>query len=208
MCKDVSAPSLGCAGTGGCQLVGDKQSTVYALGDASGPRVEGSDLVLQYRNGSMCGDSDIQRSMTIFFECDESAGLEGSLIALEEKKTCHYDFLWQTSAACPLEADHSDGCRVTDERTGQVFDLTTLASKFAHRDLHITSDSSTYHIGLCNSNQYCPEGVAVCDGHRTSFGKANSDLTFNQDTLFLTYVSGDTCDDGRTRSTVVQFRCV
>eukprot|EP00043_Microstomoeca_roanoka_P017824 m.187190 g.187190 ORF g.187190 m.187190 type:complete len:2655 (-) comp16710_c0_seq1:257-8221(-) len=206
VCQDVNAPSLHCEGTGGCQLTADAKSA-SALGNTAGPTVEGGNLVLNYRNGSRCGSSDIFRSMTIVFECDKSAGISGSLVALEEKQVCHYEFLWQTSAACPLEEDTDTGCRVTDDRTGQTFDLTSLAQQISHRDIHVTSGSTTYHVGLCGPNSYCGGQVAVCDAAKSSFGQSNTELSFNQDSLFLTYRNGDSCSDGRTKATTVQFRC-
>ncbi|EGD73158.1 hypothetical protein PTSG_04871 [Salpingoeca rosetta] len=208
VCKNVVAPSLGCEGTGGCQLLDDSKHTAYPLGTVSGPRIDGNNaLVLEYTNGSKCGNLDISRSMTITFECDESAGVAGALTALEEKTTCHYEFLWQTSAACPVETDRAEGCRLTDEHSGQTFDLTNLASKLRHRDLHVSSTDATYHVGLCAPSSYCGDDVAVCDASRKSYGQATTELSYNQDSLFLTYSNGASCGNGQKKATTIQFKC-
>eukprot|EP00056_Hartaetosiga_gracilis_P018264 m.10245 g.10245 ORF g.10245 m.10245 type:complete len:2602 (+) comp6558_c0_seq2:88-7893(+) len=204
VCQEVNAPEYKCDDTGGCQILADHDP--YDIGQPSSPKFKDGNLVLEYENGTECSPG-LRRRTTITFECDRTAGVQGSIIALPEKNQCHYEFIWETSAACPLETEIEDGCQVTDERTGQVFDLTSLQAAIAKEDITVESSVNTYHIGLCGKAKFCAANDAVCNNKKVSQGVANSELSFNQDSLFLTYTHGDTCADGRKRSTTIKFVC-
>eukprot|EP00055_Hartaetosiga_balthica_P006556 m.20764 g.20764 ORF g.20764 m.20764 type:complete len:2603 (-) comp5284_c0_seq1:1579-9387(-) len=204
VCQEVNAPEFNCEDTGGCQVVVGHDP--FSIGLPSSPTFSDGNLVLEYTNGTDCGTGE-QRSMTITFECDRTAGVQGSITALPEKKQCHYEFIWETSVACPLETEVDDGCQVTDDRTGQVFDLTDLRDLISKKDITVQGVSDTYHIGLCSKAKFCAGNDAVCTEKKVSQGVANSELSYNQDSLFLTYLHGDSCVDGRKRSTTIKFVC-
>eukprot|EP00049_Salpingoeca_infusionum_P000834 m.42710 g.42710 ORF g.42710 m.42710 type:complete len:2590 (-) comp10724_c3_seq2:42-7811(-) len=204
VCRPVDAPDKGCEGVGGCQVT--SSDNVFELGKVTKPSFTDGKLSVTYTDGTYCPKAAKARTMTITFECDETASIEGHLVALPENELCSYEFLWQTSAACEVKPESHDQCQVTDPSTDTTFDLSGLASTINDGDRKVTDHYGvTYHFGLCGQAKACHSGDAVCDNAKVSFGKISNVLTFNGG-ISLLYSNGAKCSQGN-KATLINFVC-
>lgn len=170
-----------------------------SLGLTGEPRLENGQLALVYQHGDFCDGAP--RNTTIELICGEGLG---SPVFIDEDPACNYIFSWATSVACDVKSDEGSDCHVTDDSTGQRIDLTGLA---ARGPFHVGAPEGGYDIGLCKAADKCAPGVGACSGSN-NFGRASSQLEVDDGVVTLTYNNGGKCEDGATRTTLIEFRCV
>ena len=129
-----------------------------------------------------------------------------------EDNSCHYFFLWETSAACSVKRTRGSDCAVTDPVSLLSFNLKQWASEVGVVTFPTNDQDGTLHIAACGSVPEC-NGAGACvvfgDGTKSNFGAPASDLTFADNELRLAYTGGDECsDDPQQRlSTFITFVC-
>ncbi|XP_068088128.1 cation-independent mannose-6-phosphate receptor [Hyperolius riggenbachi] len=196
-------------GAAACLIEGTKATN---LGEpVTGPKWENTVAVLQYKNGDVCPDGIRKRTTTIRFMCDmDQIDSRPQLITALEN--CDYNFLWMTPAACKLKINTHGDCRVQNPATGHLFDLSSLS----HKDGYVLKDHErSVQINICNALKSgscnAETGVCVTDGGKhVSAGKAQSQLTYSDQTIRLVYEGGDQCGSNPSikHQSVFTFVCV
>lgn len=182
----------------------------------NGPYFEDGKLKLKYEGGIICTDpaGPDHTSTVITFECANTDYVPELLPG----GVCVYEFLWRTSAACPVDlktepAREDDGCTVAIPGTSDRVNLRALRSSV------ITVSGSkgyNYTLVVCGNltSSHCgTSGVGVCQFNTKDLsdfknaGVGNSRLRYSQDGILLEYTDGDPCSDRTKRSTKIVFIC-
>ncbi|MGH0163075.1 UNVERIFIED_CONTAM: hypothetical protein FKN15_044134 [Acipenser sinensis] len=178
-------------------------------------------IQLQYSNGSEYNNMQrSQRATLITFLCDREAGVGHPEFQVEDNYT--YNFKWYTRYACPetpLE------CMVTDEKTMQQYDLSSLSkseddsgNNWESMDMSHADNLKKYYINVCrplNPVSGCDRYASVCQmkyegqlemRHETvdisNLGIANkSPIIEEKDHLLLEYTNGSACVDAEGKVT-------
>ncbi|XP_069625297.1 cation-independent mannose-6-phosphate receptor [Ranitomeya imitator] len=195
-------------GSAACLLEGKKAISLGQL--ASSPRWNNGVPELQYKNGDYCPTGMRSRTTTIRFRCDMSKGISGPLL-VSNVQDCDFTFFWDTAYACPLTVRTHDECRVKNPATGFEFDLSPLSSKSGYL---ITDVGRSIWLNICSSvtNSPCQPGVGVCvseDGKLINAGMSQSQITYVDQVLQLTYYGGQSCDghSSSQHSSIFTFVC-
>ncbi|XP_023345744.1 cation-independent mannose-6-phosphate receptor [Eurytemora carolleeae] len=172
---------------------------------------EDGNPILTYTLGSLCKDPESRLGHTqtsIKFLCDpERFDSEPEFLEVFD---CHYSFQWINAAACPVQTSMGN-CSVTSPQSGFTFDLSSLNKPQGWR----WTDTGHHMINQLDLNvcgglpsSICADGGGVCDSNGLNLGQANSNLTYSEEQLFLTY-SGGICpgNPGSTAETRIKFIC-
>ena len=76
------------------------------------------------------------------------------------RETCHYEFLWITSAACPVNTEEGevfDNCTAINPQTNVVFNLQSLRKKKVDYTVQ-DSSNRTYKLNVCGPLNNPPTG--------------------------------------------------
>ncbi|EDQ91968.1 uncharacterized protein MONBRDRAFT_35769 [Monosiga brevicollis MX1] len=212
VCQNIveNEESVGCrANAGICQVLADPSSSASfeprSLGQATQPYVNGdNELVIDFVTGDWCPAANAYRNASLILLCSE---IQGSPVVLGEVSTCSYKFSWETPLACALHEANSTNCKATSPE-GQIFDFSRLKDQefIAKHD-----GQSAYHVSVCGTNSHCAGQGAVCnlDGQQ-AFGDATSKIQVEDDDVFMTLVSSQTCSaygDMVKKETIISFVC-
>ncbi|BFZ10294.1 hypothetical protein BsWGS_13333 [Bradybaena similaris] len=165
-------------------------------------------LGLTFSGGRVCHKGSAKAASTIYFECDQSAGL-GQPDLYEEDSECEVAFRWKTSLVCPIERQQC----VAASKHG-LYDFSLLSQDTG--SYHLTdSENNTYFLNLCQSvhgsaiTAGCAPGAAVCrltpDGKMQVLGQlATQNISVSDGpnpTITISYTEGssDACNVGRRR---------
>ncbi|XP_060687644.1 cation-independent mannose-6-phosphate receptor isoform X3 [Hemiscyllium ocellatum] len=164
----------------------------------AGPRWEEHGLlVLRYQNGDWCPDGRRNKTTSIRFKCDKDAiNTKPDLITAIEG--CEYTFLWFTAFACPVTRNVHDECVVTNPITGHLFDLNSLRKSQGYTIYDRKIRRNFIRLNVCDKvqNTGCSGndvGVCIQDDHATNAGRFNTEVTYVDQVLRLTYSGGDIC---------------
>ncbi|OAD52268.1 Cation-independent mannose-6-phosphate receptor [Eufriesea mexicana] len=177
------------------------------------PFIEDGKLKLKYVTGDMCKVRNVALPhimTTINFICDFKADTDPEYIGGGE--VCNYHIRWKTAAACSVESlrDHSIAtagkCTVNNPLTNFMYDLRPLMNKNFYT---LTNNGMEYEIGICESlvDKSCVSGTVCITKNRTSLGKANTNLMWEEGKPYLNYTDGDSCGNGQQRYTIIAFIC-
>uniref|UniRef100_A0A8C8S5J2 Insulin like growth factor 2 receptor n=1 Tax=Pelusios castaneus TaxID=367368 RepID=A0A8C8S5J2_9SAUR len=173
-------------------------SKYISLGEvADGPRWENGISVLKYINGELCPDKIRRRTTILRLKCDKNR-VESKPILVTAIEECEYTFLWSTAAACPLEKNVQNDCRVTNPATGHLFDLNTLKRESALTVCGEMRKGCQITCFVFLANNFCPIllNLGVCitgDQKPINAGRLNKMLTYEAQLLKLVYTGGDPC---------------
>uniref|UniRef100_A0A8C4P4C4 Insulin like growth factor 2 receptor n=1 Tax=Dromaius novaehollandiae TaxID=8790 RepID=A0A8C4P4C4_DRONO len=166
-----------------------------SLGEvADGPQWENDISILKYVNGEQCPDKIRKKTTILRLKCDENR-IESKPELITAIEDCEYTFLWFTAAACPLQSNVQNDCRVTNPATGHLFDLTSLKreSGYTIYDSH----NRKIELNVCaESKSSCANGAGVCitgGSKPINAGKLSKILTYEDQVLKLVYEDGDSC---------------
>ncbi|XP_059153969.1 cation-independent mannose-6-phosphate receptor-like [Physella acuta] len=198
----------------------DPKKRYHSIGEVTNQSfsLDHETLILRYDNGELCGKG--RRSTSILFKCNENTDGLGVPSNHFEVNGCEDNFVWESSAACPLKKLAEDNstqgfgdCRATNPNTGYVFDLSSLKSTAGYS----TTDREGHELKLnvCGwlNNSPCINGTGVCLIDQTlartsvSAGVANGRLLYRDVGLTLVYGSGDLCSSKVPRMTYISFIC-
>ena len=197
--------------SGVCQELSDN-NTAYDAGYPASPVVVNGTLMIVYNT------TDKNRASEIEFHC-VAKGLGHPVFVGEIKRgnVFVYRFLWETTAACPVQDDEDDddddGCSFLSPVNGQVFNFTSLNQIYT-----VNSQFYTFKLAVCQAASSDPQcassGACQYNANSTqvvaSMGQyaARSFSSETENTITLRYTNGDTCrSNGNNRSTVIQFVC-
>ncbi|XP_034018710.1 cation-independent mannose-6-phosphate receptor isoform X2 [Thalassophryne amazonica] len=194
-----------------CLKVGKEYVSLGQL--ASGPTWDQNILKLQYTSGQVCPDGTRNRSTIIRFKCDkDKVDTHPTLISAIED--CVYTFLWLTVAACSLNSNQQDDCRVSNPATGHQFDLNSLTKEGGYTVYDHVDHTKMIRLNICGeiANSGCTPGSGVCikDGNSAiSGGQFNKKLSYKDHVLELTYEEGSSCtaNPSLKHRTVIHFIC-
>uniref|UniRef100_W5NFE2 Insulin-like growth factor 2 receptor n=1 Tax=Lepisosteus oculatus TaxID=7918 RepID=W5NFE2_LEPOC len=171
-------------------------------------------IMINYTNGEKC-HKIYERSTAIVFICDHSKNY-GTPVFLKETLDCTYMFEWHTELAClpfkTIECSFKDG-------NGNSYDLSPLSLHNTNWVVEpmIGSTQKRYYINVCkslvqqNGSWECPSSAASCmknGSQYVSLGEVESGLQWENNVLFLQYINGEKCPDGkRNRMTIIRFKC-
>ncbi|XP_071630310.1 cation-independent mannose-6-phosphate receptor-like isoform X1 [Temnothorax longispinosus] len=186
----------------------DKDSS---LGEVQKPPFfRNGSLQIEYQDGALCVQniSTPHVKTTITFICNLEATRPPEYIGGRE--VCHYQLIWYTAAACDVETlrNHSaktaGKCIVTNPVTNFTYNLQTLMNK----DFTVTNSSGVkFRVCGALTDNTCGTNTGVCNSKRTSLGKANTNLIWQQGGPYLNYTDGDSCENGMRHYTVIGFLC-
>jgi hypothetical protein len=128
---------------------------VFSLGSPVGPKYDNTSksLYLEYTGGNADGcPGGLGRSARVDFACDPSIGVGHP--QFQSERSCHYDFVWVTSAACSRR-DLNTTCVAVDGTTGDVFDLSSLKTEV----FSAVDNLQTYTLQVCASTLTCGDGT-------------------------------------------------
>ncbi|XP_065337957.1 cation-independent mannose-6-phosphate receptor isoform X1 [Cloeon dipterum] len=173
------------------------------------PRVtKDGDLILTYRDGSLCPDLINRRKIHINFKCHDVERGPEFLIASDD---CVYSFMWLTPAACEPKPDQGDNCRVLDSRMLYSFDLRSIYNKM--HDYEVQMESYSYRVNLCGPlHKPCNnvKNVNVClvlkNGTEIAIGMRNDRLEYSDGRLSLR-LTGQECLPGVKSSVTAILAC-
>ncbi|CAN9507985.1 unnamed protein product [Ophioblennius macclurei] len=179
----------------------------------SGPSWDGTVLELQYHGGQTCGDGRTRTSI-IRFKCDKDK-VDSRPTFISAIEDCVFTFLWLTAAACPLNANEQDHCRVQNPATGHLFDLSTLAK---HGGFSVLDEKlqRRFYLNVCEETTEggCSAGTAVCIRDSSSLlpisgGQVNRKLSYRDQVVELTYEGGSPCaaSPAHKHKTIMHFIC-
>ncbi|XP_059504404.1 cation-independent mannose-6-phosphate receptor isoform X2 [Stegostoma tigrinum] len=190
-------------------------SNYVNLGEVvAGPRWEEHGLlVLHYQSGDRCPDGIRNKTTSIRFKCDKDAvSTKPDLITAIEG--CEYTFLWFTAFACPVTKNVHNECVVTNPITGHLFDLNTLRTDQGYTIYDRKIRRNFVRLNICDKvqNTGCSGddvGVCIQEDHAINAGRFNTEVTYVDQVLRLTYGEGEICSSNsnlRHRS-IFSFVC-
>lgn len=140
----------------------------------------------------------------------------------DAQNPCEYNFLWETTGACPIKPIKSKTCQLTLP-SGFTIDLSPLqsppsSSSSSDAFYRVTSEAPnlTFDMAICSAlptpchNQ---TGVTVCQTDSTNRKHAcglstTQELVYFDGSLYLKYEDGDICNHNqRSRSVLINFEC-
>lgn len=201
-----------CTGGSACQVsnIGEGNH-IASVASSMNMTVEHGKLIARYGGGESCSTGE--RRIIIEFECDADSGNMGRPVFVGEESHCAYKFSWRSSYACPIGGSAappppppsrtpltSVNCSVTDQRSGNTYDLSTLGTETGT----ITAGGSTFHIAACGGTiHHCHGAVCVStsSGMRDA-GKFYNAPHFTGDDVIIDYTGGQDC-----LNSVVTFKC-
>lgn len=217
ICGATGETGRECMNNGICQITDGGSGRKYGLGRQHSLRHIGNSLQMTFMNGSRCHDGLFERSATIEFRCNKSVTnpADAYVEFIYEYDNCSYEFEMQTALACestPVE------CSYNDPENGDSYDLTELKSDDGWGVRAESDDEFMYYINVCrdlsaiDGHPACSTGaacqVSMQNGDDSMMGKASTTAFSVEDgKLVLRYSDGDTCHNGDTRQTIVEFQC-
>ncbi|KAM6915608.1 cation-independent mannose-6-phosphate receptor [Xenentodon cancila] len=179
----------------------------------SGPTWDINVLKLKYTSGQACPDGLRNRTSIIRFNCDKDK-VDSRPTLITEIEDCIYTFLWLTAAACPLNDNQHDNCRVTNPATGHLFDLSSLTKDLGYTVYDHREHRKMYRMNICGNvtNTGCSPETAVCikdPNTAVSGGKVSRTLSYKDHVLELTYEEGSPCaaNPDLKHKTIIHFIC-
>ncbi|KAF5900285.1 cation-independent mannose-6-phosphate receptor-like, partial [Clarias magur] len=214
VCKSLvpQSGSWGCpSSASACQKTGVEY---VSLGEAqSEPEWEDDALVLKYTDGTNCMGGDRKRSSIIRFICDHNK-VDSKPTLITALEDCVYSFVWFTAAACPLNSTEHGDCRVTNPRTGHLFDLSSLTREEGYTVYHSIDVRRMYRLNVCGpvKNTGCAAEAGVCiKDTKTAVngGLSSRKLVYKDQVVELTYEGGDVCaaNPSLKHKSVISFIC-
>eukprot|EP00794_Sanderia_malayensis_P000415 gene415-1051_t len=199
-------------------------STSCVNGAESGRITQFSSLALvnDYTASLKYANSTNGCSTNITFVCPKSISQPGGSGPLLQSVTgCHYEVLWETEHACPVDNQVSTSCNITT--SDGIFDLRPLQRspphyyQIKHRNEKDKKDY-TYFMNICDNMKDFPcntakngTKVAVCqtfgNGGKAAGDASHKKLRYVDNQLILTYKHGDVCSSGFRRTTAISFYC-
>ncbi|CAN7989555.1 unnamed protein product, partial [Ixodes hexagonus] len=188
-----------CYGTHPAKPVYDKSSkvvTVTSLGDT-------------------CEAGKKYRSV-ISFICKPGAVTTSPELLREVKSECLLEFEWHTAVACPRKTKIGTNCKISNEQLGFELDFSPLNSP---KPYEVEHKGYKYFLNVCGNLTGTPCNtnkqeagicqVSIANGRSWVLGQANSDLTYIDGMVNLTYVNGTPYNDrAKTpRTSSVVFLC-
>ncbi|EEC20270.1 mannose-6-phosphate/insulin receptor type II, putative [Ixodes scapularis] len=134
----------------------------------------------------------------------------------EVKSECLLEFEWHTAVACPRRTKIGTNCKVSNEQLGFELDLSPLNSL---KPYEVEHKGYKYYLNVCGNLTGTPCNVnnqeagicqmSIANGRAWVLGQANSNLTYIDGMVNLTYVNGTPYNDrAKTpRSSSVVFLC-
>ncbi|EGD79231.1 hypothetical protein PTSG_09952 [Salpingoeca rosetta] len=207
-------PTDKCRGAAACQTKpGDTSFPNYPIGLLdSPPSLVRGNIELTYTMDSLAPDNcgSNRRKATITFSC--LPGTLGSPMFDYEDETCHYYFVWETSAACSTWTTVGSQCEVTDPISLLTFNLRNWASETGVIEIDVPDSTAQLLIAVCGVVPNC-DGAGACliseKGDRINIGSTSQALTFADNELRLTYNNGAKCleDSSANMTTILTFVC-
>ncbi|XP_050026519.2 cation-independent mannose-6-phosphate receptor [Dermacentor andersoni] len=167
--------------------------------------------------GGRCWNGKNLRSV-INFVCKPGAVSTSPRLVREVESECLLEFEWHTALACPRVSHIGQDCKVYNDALGFTIDLNPLKSSKPYALQH---EGYRFFINVCGNVTDSPctgDGknmntsvcqVSIADGRFWSLGQVNSNLTYIDGMLNLTYTNGTPYNDpARTpRSSSLTFLC-
>jgi insulin-like growth factor 2 receptor len=165
------------------------------------PEYENGQLLMKFSSNQTCPSSTKEKiSSKMLFICAEKEQLP----IYDGKYGCEHVFKWSTPLACSQKRS----CSIVDEKTGKVFDFSSLSN----RAYNLTHKGQNYIFGVCNMPKFDryddKSGALLMQPSQTvSLGVMNDVLRFNETgSPYLLYDSGSKCGTGFW-STKIEFIC-
>ncbi|XP_022089875.1 cation-independent mannose-6-phosphate receptor-like [Acanthaster planci] len=223
VCRPVN-PVKGCgAFAGACQTEFNNSQEVPSVSSLGVPKSkpviesEGH-LLLVYTNGSACNGGAGQVESRIHFSCRKGV-LGSSPRLLEKVNDCHYSFIWETEAACPIDMTSGEDCTVKDPNSEYVFNMQTLIKPDGFYNVSGPS-GSRFQLNICGNvtggNSHCVSGngkpLSSCkispDGSSAeNIGMLSQQLKFSDDGLLTLTYEGGNAGHGFNFKTDITFLC-
>ncbi|XP_055946152.1 cation-independent mannose-6-phosphate receptor-like isoform X1 [Argiope bruennichi] len=220
VCGQISnLGNLSC-GEGSSACVMFSNGTYLNLGNFTSPPVfdvTSNSVRLEYTGGSQCKAGKNWNSVIDFICRPGHINSEPILTRVDETE-CRYEFEWQTAEACPEGMIEGTGCKVYDDSLGINYDLNPLKSETYEVDTGLYK----FYLGVCepakdtpcSKNQNSSANVGVCQVDQSSqlswkTGESNSNISYMDGVVNLTYLSGDPYNDANktARMTIIIFIC-
>ena len=207
-CNLKTAP-YACLGSSVCQILNNGTAIPvgkFNLKDVSTlTSIDSNVLTIQ-------GRMDKNHTAMIHYVC-KTGDLDTPPVFINVTNDEFYEFHWTTFAACPLGVTVGDGCMVTQETTGFVFNVSSLSAAEYDFEGHDKDGTAyRYQIAICTAlnNTQCPKNTSVCQvGQKStkSAGNFNTSLVYADGTLKLHYNGGTSCSHYPHRNSTILFEC-
>ncbi|GIY45748.1 hypothetical protein CDAR_543892 [Caerostris darwini] len=221
VCGQVSSlGNLSNCGEGSSACVLRADGTYINLGNfTTSPEYDdaSNSVRLKYIGGTQCSNGKLWNSVIEFVCRPGHINSEPVLTRIDEAE-CRYEFEWQTAEACPEAQIDGTGCKVYDSNLGIDYDLNPLRSK----TYEVENGPYKFYLGICepakdtpcSKNRNSTENIGVCQVNRDSqvswkIGESNSNISYMDGVVNLTYLSGDPYNDTNKtdRVTIIIFIC-
>jgi hypothetical protein len=188
---------------------GDPTFLPKSLGRANPPVWEDGSLYVEYTEvGTTCGSFNRRRTARIDFVCPARRGQGLGHPVFVREIDCTYYLRWETSAACPINADDEhpgggsssggfDDCSVTDA-LGNTFDFTALKDV----GFEVKGRRELFSIGICAAAKSCAPGVAACST-TTPLAKVEGSLLASDGLISIVYNGTDNVCGGSSITEVI-----
>jgi hypothetical protein len=175
------------------------------------------DLVLTYSMTASNGETCSKIISDIEFICDRTISVDNGpqyISGGDTANPCHYIFRWASRVACPVTAETTTECKISDPLRNYTFNFESLR---AHKKIYnIATDRANYTLAICgelsqNDSTCNDAGISGCQvdssRHSHSLGTYSSmSLTYEDDSISLIYTEGSNCSTG-PRKTEIDFIC-
>lgn len=193
---------------------GDPTFLPKSLGRANPPVWEDGSLYVEYTQvGTTCGSLNRRRTARIDFVCPSRRGQGLGHPVFVREIDCTYYLRWETSAACPINAndEHPGGsssggfgdCSVTDA-LGNTFDFTAL--KDVEFDEIEGRNRELFSIGICGAAKSCSSDAAACSTVKTTtapLAKVEGSLLASDGLISIVYNGTDDVCGGSSITEVI-----
>ncbi|KAG0412944.1 hypothetical protein HPB47_009913, partial [Ixodes persulcatus] len=215
VCTEISVTEAVVGCNKGSTVYGAGQATSYGTHPAKPVYDKSSKVVTVTSFGDTCENGKKYRSI-ISFVCKPGAVTTSPELVREVKSECLLEFEWHTAVACPRRTKIGTNCKVSNEQLGFELDLSPLNSL---KPYEVEYKGYKYYLNVCGNLTGTPCNVnnqeagicqmSIANGRAWVLGQANSNLTYIDGMVNLTYVNGTPYNDrAKTpRSSSVVFLC-
>jgi len=197
--------ATGCGSTSTSVCMTTPTGAAIPLGIPTSPVVEDGALSITYVpsvDAKKCANGKPMYAK-INFQCSDVAGDVGqpNLIKFDEN-ACQYLFEWSSAAACKVQSAVGKNCKVTDQVTGETFDLTTIngATKQPAFDVKGTTNSDFSYLfsDPCGDDDTTPvqqrDNNPEASGELVSLGEANTTIVLRSGSeVIQSFFGGKPC---------------